>query len=215
MKIFESFKKPYFSLFSAIFIFSSMTVFYSCSEQENIEEKDSIVLDSSSYLQRTSPNDFKTDISRYYNSNIEFGVEEFVEEHSVNATEILKNGTVVGYFIENSGNFGIGDISINSKIVYYDLVKEVGYSFDIAYNEDYETYIPAFNDDYIDYELYRDNRCQGQLMLCTGGCTLASLAIAASDGPLPFMDAIAVSTYIVCNGHCAVSYDLCINPPGN
>ncbi len=214
MKNFKSFKKPFFSLFLAIFI-SLMTVFCSCSNQDNIEESDNVVLDSNLYFQRTSSIDFKTDMSSYYKGEIEFGVEKFVEEHSVNTTEILKNGIVVGYFIENSGNFGIGDISKSGKIVYYDLVKKLGYSFDIAYNQDYETDLPLFNDDYIDYEVYADNRCQGQLMLCIAGCTLASIAIAASDGPLPFMDAVAVSTYVVCNGHCVVSYDLCVNPPRN
>jgi len=53
------------------------------------------------------------------------------------------------------------------------------------------------------------NTCGYKLMLCAAGCTLGALAIAASDGPLPIMDALAVSFYIVCNTGCAVDSANC------
>lgn len=53
--------------------------------------------------------------------------------------------------------------------------------------------------------------CSGTLMLCSATCVLATGAIAVSDGPLPFMDILAAATYIICNAHCASSYDDCMN----
>lgn len=53
--------------------------------------------------------------------------------------------------------------------------------------------------------------CSGTLMLCSAGCVLATGAIAVSDEPLPLMDILAAATYIICNAHCASSYDYCTN----
>lgn len=48
-------------------------------------------------------------------------------------------------------------------------------------------------------------------MLCAAGCTLGTIGIAASDGPLPLMDAVAAAFYITCNGGCAVDHDNCMD----
>lgn len=42
--------------------------------------------------------------------------------------------------------------------------------------------------------------------LCNAGCALSALAIAASDGPLPAMDILAVSYMATCTAGCGYSY---------
>lgn len=51
-------------------------------------------------------------------------------------------------------------------------------------------------------DIYEISEHQNRGWLCGVGCTLATMAIIASDGPLPLMDIIAVAFYGVCMADC-------------
>jgi len=204
----QSLKKKKLNQFLTLLL--SSVFMLSCSENDN---KNIESIDLNSGMNKRTINDLRDKINFYYGYEIDFGVEKYLSNESINTIELIKDGVVVGYLLENNNNYGIGNISISNKILYFDILKEVEFPFDLVYNDDFDTVLPSFNDDFFDYEIYSDNRCQGNLMLCATGCTLGALGIAASDGPLPFMDVVAASFYISCNAGCALSYDLCVNPP--
>lgn len=54
------------------------------------------------------------------------------------------------------------------------------------------------------------NDCNGALIFATATCTLSALAIAASDGPAPFMDVVAVSVWSSCNASAVYSHRACM-----
>ncbi len=51
-------------------------------------------------------------------------------------------------------------------------------------------------------DVYEISGYQNRGWLCGVGCTLATMAIIASDGPAPLMDIIAVAYYAVCMADC-------------
>lgn len=160
------------------------------------------------------------DVNDVFKQNISYGEVKSVrfEFSDYFFTEVLNsNGIVIGYVDENEGKYGVSDISSSYIHRYVDLKNQKEYIFDLNHSQTYNTIVP-------DFELFTnnqvnvmvtsgDNRCMGNFMLCSATASLAAIAIAASDGPLPFMDALAVSTFITANGLCVSNYDLCINPP--
>src|SRR5690606_9582479 len=179
-----------------------------CSE-ENTE-----IIDHSS-LNRVPNSNFDLIIRNYYQSNYAFGVDSYSAEYDTYTTEILIGNQIVGYITQNSEISGLADIRVfesEKKLKFSDITNQKNYNFNLAFNDDFNTLVPDFEDS-INYATFADPRCQGNLILCTGVYALASIGIAASDGPLPFMDALAASTFITCNAHCASTYDLCVNPP--
>lgn len=183
-------------------------VITSCSNEEETVEK------SISNSNRRENINLDLIIKEYYRADYNFGSETYSEEYDIAVTEILISGHIVGYVTKNSSSLGLTDIRIfesDKKLKFLDIVEEKNYTFDLVYDEEFDALIPDFDGSF-DYTPYADNRCKGQLILCTGLCTLSAAAIAASDGPLPFMDAVAATYWVGCQGKCVVDYDLCANP---
>uniref|UniRef100_UPI004049E868 hypothetical protein n=1 Tax=Gelidibacter sp. TaxID=2018083 RepID=UPI004049E868 len=200
--------------FSLLFVIPFFT-FNSCSNNENIDFKE----------ESNNPNFIKREVGQlekqeqvldYFKENFRFGKEFLLEEYNANMIEIIIENTLVGYYIDNKDFNSIGVVDIRDidfiKYVNVSKINEI-FSFALIFNNDYDTIVPDFNVDYFTALNRGDDRCQGNLMLCTGTCTLGALGIAASDGPLPFADALAVSFWVGCNAHCVSSFDLCMNPP--
>jgi len=77
----------------------------------------------------------------------------------------------------------------------------------MQYKDEYGFNVPIFNDDN-DYET--EWGCGLSMSLCTAGCVLGTIGIAAADGPLPMMDVVAAAFYVTCNAGCVVDYENCM-----
>lgn len=203
------------------FITVILLIFLICSCNSDNEDKNfdsqEVSSDNISPLARIT---FDNDVKEVFKQDISYGEIRSLrfESNDYFFTEVLNsNGIVIGYVDENEGKYGVSDISSSYIHRYVDLKNQKEYIFDLNHSHTYNIIIPDFelftNNQVNDMVTSGDNRCMGNFMLCTATASLAAIAIAASDGPLPFMDALAVTTFITANALCVSNYDLCTNPP--
>lgn len=179
----------------AIFMFTS------CSKNEQID----VLQDESISLKSiTNLNDFKAEYPKEYNLlNVEFIqndkgiIKTQAELKDLNFFTIpaIVNDNVVGRLLYYNGEIQYVD--------YTNFKNEVSI---ITFSKDklkssvmLPTIYNSVNDTY-EVSLYQ-NKASG--FLCGVGCTLATMAIIASDGPAPLMDIIALAYYSVCMAECA------------
>jgi hypothetical protein len=120
----------------------------------------------------------------------------------------IKNGKVIGRFI----GFKEDGIYIDLKNYHREIVGINVSNLDSRltaktfFDEKNQNYFPVFDSN---SESQRINGCGNQLgyNLCLATCAISAIAIAASDGPSPFMDIVAVSYTATCILNCAVSND--------
>lgn len=154
---------------------------------------------------------FDNKIKNYFKSTFITG-EVVANYDGLKGQKLIINGQMVGIIVsDREGKIGFTDSRKAGRIKYFDLTKDRLFDMPIVFNPEYQILVPDFNNGY--FTEVKDNRCQGNFTLCSAGCTLAAVAVAASDGPLPFMDAIALAGWSTCQGLCLSSYDLCVNPP--
>jgi hypothetical protein len=202
-----------------LFLFGIIGV-QSCSNDKNLEDRESID-DIQSNISLASRSSSIEDIEMVFKEEVRYGATQRVTYQSRDYfyEEVLNSsGAVIGYIDENEGKYGVSDLRLSNIHRYVDLINNQEYIFDLNYSDTYATVIPdfeLFTNDQVNSMILSggNNRCMGNFLLCSTVATLASIAIAASDGPLPFMDVLAVSTYISANALCVSNYDLCINPP--
>ena len=133
-------------------------------------------------------------------------------EYQVEAQDIIVKGDVVGSLaFTNDGDFGVLDVrNTDTEYKYFDSKTNFMFLFTSKYNNGAKRFIPDFENT-VYYEVRKDpNPCQTQLTLCTATCTLAAIAVAASDGPAPFMDVIAIAGWTTCNGGCISAHESCV-----
>ncbi|MFD0931416.1 hypothetical protein ACFQ0R_02275 [Psychroflexus salinarum] len=107
---------------------------------------------------------------------------------------IINNNKIIGRYIatidERSAVY-IDFSDYQNKIIIYDVNNPSKFeSFEMVLNEKSNTYSPVYNS-----SLEKGFWCDAQ-------CTLAAIAIAASDGPAPLMDILAISFQITCLASC-------------
>ncbi|HLW63042.1 MAG TPA: hypothetical protein VKY33_06530 [Flavobacterium sp.] len=133
-------------------------------------------------------------------------------EYQVEAQDIIVKGDVVGSLaFTNDGDFGVLDVrNTDTEYKYFDSKTNFMFLFVSKYNNEAKRFIPDFENT-VYYEVRKDpNPCQTQLTLCTATCTLAAIAVAASDGPSPFMDVVAITGWTTCNGACISVHADCV-----
>lgn len=214
--MFLSMKKLVLKFFTVVLLIFLISSCDNVTEDINLNNQNS----SSDKMSLSARNILDEDIRGVFNQEISYGeIRSFeLESEDLFFKEVLNsNGIVIGYVDENNGKYGVSDIRSTDIHRYVDLKSQKEYIFDINYSNAYNRKMP-------DFELYAnnqantmmssgDNRCMANFLICSTTASLAAIAIAASDGPLPFMDAVAVSTYIAANALCVSNYDLCKNPP--
>jgi hypothetical protein len=145
-----------------------------------------------------------------------FQNEKYIAEHDLFVVEILSNSKLSGVLVvdKDMNAKGFGNLKNDNFLEYYDVNLNKNYIFDMEFSSEHNLVLPNFNENE-NINLYPrnnscQNSCQGGLILCTATCTLAALAVAASDGPLPFMDVVAAAGWTTCNGTCAYSHQSCM-----
>jgi|GEM_PF-2413869 len=199
-------KKTMLSSAFLLFIFGC-----SYTEEENTTQK--IDLKSKNIYEARFDSQLSNEkiIENYYADGFRYGTKTFLREHDFTLTEIVIKEEVVGYTIEDGISLQLGDIRFiesNKKLNLLDVSTSKMYIFDMVYSDEYGFSVPIFNDDY-DYYYETEWGCGLSMSLCTTGCALGTIDIAASDGPLPLMDVVAAAFYIACNADCAVDYENC------
>lgn len=146
--------------------------------------------------------------------------QKYIAEHRKFVTEIYANNTLSGYLLQDEAKNTIGfSIITNSEILkYHDFITAEDYSFDLTYSIENKCNVPNFEkNSFFKFKNSKtvnvnscENDCQGALISCGAVTVLAAVAIAASDGPLPVMDVIAVSTYVAGMANCAYNNKSCL-----
>jgi hypothetical protein len=145
---------------------------------------------------------------------------KYLSQQNKYITEIYTNNILSGYLLQDGSKNTIGFSNItNSKILkYHDFIIAEDYSFDITYSSEYKCNIPNFKknnlleDTKSSSKIFNEctNDCQGALITCAAVTVIAAVSIAASDGPLPFMDVLAASAYVAGMANCGYSNKSCL-----
>ena len=209
--------KFYYTIMKKIVVLLLTVLLFSCSLQESLNP---IIepIPELAMLQERFPNHFENVDLESYRKTLAPLVGEGGQQYSeilADSYEIKNNDHVYGYFYNSSSfttlvlfnqewnELSVFNLKNDSSLDFERIVAGTGVIqlFDKTNNVLLENSINPI--------IFASGGCGYRLMLCAAGCTLASIAIAASDGPLPFMDALAVSFYIVCNGECAIDSANC------
>ena len=105
---------------------------------------------------------------------------------------IIENQVVTGRFFEYSDGdaFYIDFSDYTKKIIIYDLANPSEFEIvEMIYNKDSNSYVPNYLG-------------SNKTFMCKVACTIGAMAIAASDGPSPIMDILAVAYQISCVADC-------------
>ena len=137
-----------------------------------------------------------------------------------------ENGNIVYYKIKDknnsflfkdySGDFSIVDILENEKFIYTGISKDINLNFEMTYNKEYDTKIVNLKstlNNQISKQLLRkgSTSCSTGYAVDLGLCLIGAAGIAASDGPLPFADALAVTFGVACGVRAADTLGACLN----
>lgn len=121
--------------------------------------------------------------------------------------DIVDKGVLLGSIVEIDGQSHY--VEKKSKTMIYNnlenLTKKI--KFDLVQKDKNSNYqIPDFDSLQSSY-IYAKSDCNSwSNYVCAAGCTIASIAIAASDGPSPFMDILAVAYQGTCLAGCAIEH---------
>lgn len=157
---------------------------------------------------------FKTKFNNEFNS-ISWDTKRIINPSLMNDEVPNINFTLIdinlngynAYYVEFDGKGFFVDYSKHNKgIKVFDVVNSDEYCI-IPFAEG-KASIPDFNSEYSLYQkTFNPNESNlksgWRYWLCAGGCGAVSLAIAASDGPAPFMDILAVVFFADCTLDCA------------
>lgn len=157
-------------------------------------------------------------VKKYGNLNINLynlGIFEYgIEELNVDYTTIFREDKIIGY--EMKTVLFETEVRVNndhSVIEVNSVNDEKTNIFNRVLNENGEYNLEPLNNSPVDnYQVKNlSSNCNLILAGCVSACVLGTAAIAASDGPLPLMDALAASFYITCNANCALDHQNCVN----
>jgi hypothetical protein len=136
------------------------------------------------------------------------------------------NGEVVYYQIKNeknsyvfrdyNGDYSEIEIVDNSKVLYSGISNDIKLNFDMATNKKYETKMVNLEytlNTYFTNEVSKksNSSCEGWYAAELTLCLVEAALIASSDGPLPIMDAVAVTVGVACGLKAAKDFGNCLN----
>lgn len=132
--------------------------------------------------------------------------------------EIKSKGRISGYYIEFEDKGHYIDISSQNKIRYFNVNNPKEYSeYNMVIDEKSGVKVPDFTENMPygltipngDFQQKVNCDCDNcpAAVACVVTCGISAVAIAVSDGPLPFMDALAVTFMASCTTGCGLSYN--------
>lgn len=171
-----------------------------CSSDENMVNTNKEVLNSNHMMKSTDITDF--DLTKENILNTEFGILHYYNSLSESNKFLFK---------DQYGSFSQIIIQPNGKFNYFNFDSKLELNFKSTFDEDLGYEI-------VDLTSYRlpppsgsGCDCETTLALDMGLCLLSAAAIAASDGPLPFMDAAAVTYGTACMARAGISHENCVD----
>lgn len=167
-------------------------------------------------LAREFPDYFsKIDPDSFQKILVKIDKDFYLDDFEVVIYTAKENNEIVGYLLE-SNLFNVYT-EISSETVFNSIDLETGNFVEFENKRKGNDFVlyDITNDVLIamentNHSSNRSGGCQGALIICTAGCTLGTIGIGASDGPLPIMDIVAAAFYISCNAGCVNTYNDCM-----
>lgn len=127
------------------------------------------------------------------------------------AEEVFIKDELIGYLSDYNNTMIFSTLSQEGNdavIIVDDLESSSIYAFDMVYSEEFGyDMIKVFNED--DAQRTDMTACDVAFIANVAACVIGTIGIAASDGPLPFADALAATFYVACNTGATASYTSC------
>lgn len=165
---------------------------------ENTSDEVNKTISNSNQMKSGDISDF--DLTNEYVLNTDYGVLVYYKSLSENEKYLFK---------DQNGSFSQIIIQPKGKFNYFNFDSELELNFESKFNEELGFEIV----DLSNYSVYRGNsgcNCETSLALDLSMCIISAAAIAASDGPLPFMDAAAISYGVACGTRAGLAHEDCV-----
>lgn len=178
-------KRVFFTIFV---LFISM----SCDKQTNEMELSDQRL---SIFKMNFPNEYKNLRLEFLQGTIETKSSEVSPSLGISVPVIINNEVVGRYvgLVDQSAAIYIDFTNFKNEIIVYDVINPSRFQiFKMKYDAERDVYEP--------FVLKSTNDA-----LCGALCALGAIAIAASDGPAPFMDALAITYAATCLAACVAN----------
>lgn len=201
--------KKLISFYLCLFFFGA---FSSCEPDENYSNN-SLIINSSyinkqDYLNQEIFNTIKQNNPMFYE---ELSKADF-KTYEENGNKTIYATLDSGYFVDDSEIIVFTEIDkSNSKAIIHDFTSNI--KSEIVLNVNSEGYFNSVDENsLLQNVLYTNNNnkrsCSDQagFASCYAVVLIGAIAIAASDGPLPFMDTLAVTAFLAGVTQCTVSY---------
>ena len=122
---------------------------------------------------------------------------------------VENNNNIKGYLVIVDGDYSYTAVG-NDKFDYINLIDDSKLTFErINDNNGYNGVDFGQNELKGASLTNQDTPCSSTRAACITGCTVVAVLMAASDGPLPAMDAVAVATWGICAKQCYAAEDVC------
>ena len=112
-------------------------------------------------------------------------------------------------FKDQNNSFSQITIQPNGKFNYYNFDSELELNFESEFDDDLGYEVVDLTSYKVDSHSSECN-CESILALDMGICLISAAAIAASDGPLPFADAAAISYGVACGVRASLAHEDCV-----
>ena len=210
----------FFKMKKIVSFFTLVILISSCSKENESVDLEAVVETQSLLIQKYLEFDTKKNQDYSFKElNINNDISEFGFDQSVTElVEISENQKFIGYLLRNGEKFYQVKY-LDESLETFDLIDmddKNQYSFERQYSPelDFKVVYPSgyfFNGEKSNpgHQNAAMDQCDVIFALQVTACVTASLAIAASDGPAPFMDILAASTYITCNAAAAAAHTKC------
>lgn len=176
-------------------------ILISCTDnQENFTE---ILTEDQVYVKNIDPILFSiVNFESKKEFETEFGVYYIYNLKDNNKSYLIKDTKNNFSLVTNNGE------KISHKYIENEVVSE----FDFKLNNDYGYKMIDTSKYKANYNLFQKNAigCEGDYWISVGICAIGAVAIAASDGPLPFADAVAATFLIGCEHTAFRSLQMCV-----
>ena len=176
------------AFFTILVLFISMSCDKQMNEMEHNEQRLSI-------FQMNFPNEYKNLKLEYLQNTIETKSSEISPSLGISIPVIINNEVVGRYvgLVNQSAAIYIDFTDYKNEIIVYDVIDPTRFQvFKMKYDAERDVYEPIV--------LKSTNDA-----LCGALCALGAIAIAASDGPAPFMDALAITYAATCLAACVAN----------
>lgn len=182
----------------------SLLINFSCSNEELANPE---TINEDLLLIEKERNDL-VDLFDFSNKNV-----LLTESGKLEYYEMLENDNSF-IFKDDQNNLSLVSILKNGKYLYEGINTDLNFEFESIYDKKLGHNVvdlSVLNNHFNSINQKSSSNCDTNLALDYGLCLVFAAAIAASDGPLPFMDAAAVTYGTACMARAALAYEDCVN----